>query len=52
MRSIGRAPYFSTFASDCAVACVKLPVICAELPGIGKSTLGADTTRPSSTMAN
>src|SRR4051812_31838000 len=47
----GSAPYFSWLARFCAVACVKLPVICACPPVIASLVAGADTTRLSRTMA-
>ena len=49
----GRAPYFSTLARSVASDWVKLPVICALPPRIGPLFRpGAETTSPSSTMAN
>ena len=47
----GSDPYCSTLASCVACACVKLPVIWAEPPGMASVISGAETTLPSSAMA-
>ena len=48
----GSAPNFSTFARSVAICWVKLPEISACPPVMASLTAGAETTSPSSTMAN
>ena len=48
----GRAPYFSELDSDRASDWVNLPVIWALPSRIGVVTCGAESTLPSSTIAN
>ena len=51
-KDTGSAPYFNCSDRNLASSSVKLPVICARPSVITAFMVGAETTEPSSTIAN